>query len=101
MPVFVTVTVSAVEVEPTAVGGNARLLGESEIVEVPLVPEPVNATACGEPDALSVTARLAVMAPTAVGSKATDSVQFAPTARDVEQVFPEIRNELALAPIKA
>jgi hypothetical protein len=101
VPVFVNVIVCAAEVDPTAVEGKAKLLGESEIVELPLVPVPVNATVCGEPDALSVTARLAVSAPSAVGLKATDSVQFAPTARDVEQVFPEIRNEPALAPINA
>jgi hypothetical protein len=95
--VFVTVIVCAAEVPPTAVEGNTRLLGENEIVEVP--PVPVNATVCGEPDALSVAARLAVMAPFAVGLKATDSVQFAPTAKDVEHVFVVIRNELALAPV--
>jgi hypothetical protein len=99
VPVFVTVIVCAAEVPPTAVGGNTRLLGESEIVEIPPVPVPVNVTVCGEPDALSVTARLAVSAPAVVGSNATDSVQLAPTANDVEQVFVVIRNELALAPV--
>jgi hypothetical protein len=40
VPVFVTVIVCAAEVDPTAVEGNVRLLGESETVDVavPIVP---------------------------------------------------------------
>jgi hypothetical protein len=34
-----------------------------------------------------------------VGLKVTDSVQLAPTAKDVEQVFEGSRKELALAPV--
>jgi hypothetical protein len=96
--VLVIVIVCAAEVNPTSVSANVRPLGESEIVGTP--PVPVRATPCGEPVALSVATRLAVATPVAVGLNSIDSVQLAPGANKVKQVFPVSRNELALAPVK-
>jgi hypothetical protein len=55
-----------------------------------VVPEPLNATECGLPDALSVIAKLALRLPSAVGVKVTLMKQEAPAASVLEllgQVF--------------
>ena len=55
-----------------------------------VVPELLNATECGLPDALSVIAKLALRLPSAVGVKVTLMVQEAPAASVLEllgQVF--------------
>jgi hypothetical protein len=94
------VTTCAAEVAPTFVVAKVRLLGVNETVANE-APVPVSATVCGEPDALSVAARLAVAVPAAVGAKATDRVQLAPAASEVEQVFAVSRNSLASVPVNA
>ena len=49
-----------------------------------VVPEPLNATDCGLPDALSVIAKLALRVPSAVGVKVTLMKQEAPAASVLE-----------------
>lgn len=88
--------VCAAAVVPTYVKGNVRPL-ENESVGV--APVPVKAAVCGEPDALSVAAMLAVTVPSAVGLNAIDSMQLAPAANDVEQFFPVSTKALELAPV--
>jgi hypothetical protein len=61
-------------------------------------PVPVRGTLCGEPVASSVTTRLAVALPVAVGLKTMERVQLAPAAREGSQVLDRNENSLALAP---
>jgi len=93
------VIVCATEVEPKAVAAKVRPLGESKIVGGG-TPVPVSKMVCGEPVALSVAARLAVAAPSAVGLNPIHSMQLAPAASEVEQVLSVSRKSLALAPVK-
>jgi hypothetical protein len=100
VPVFLTVTTCAADVDPTVVDENVKADGERASVSVEaLVPVPDNATICGEPAALSVASRLAVSVPTATGLNATDSVQLAPAARVVPQVFADRTKLLASVPL--
>jgi hypothetical protein len=96
--VLVTVIVCAAEVVPTFVAAKVRLLGENETVANE-APVPVSVVVCGEFDALAFAARLAVAVPAAAGLNAIDSVQLAPAASDVRQVFPVSTNSLALVPV--
>ncbi len=52
-----------------------------------LTPVPLSGTLCGDPAAESVTSRLAVRVPAAVGVNVTEAVQCAPAANDVPQVL--------------
>jgi hypothetical protein len=70
------------------------------LIRIRYFPVPVSATVCGEPLALSVAARFPVSAPVAVGLKEMETLHVAPEASDAVQVCAEIRNELALAPVK-
>jgi hypothetical protein len=98
VPVFLKVTVSLVDVEPTAVLGKVTLVGEKAAVDAVGV-EPVKAMLCGELVALSVAVRVAVAEPVAVGLKARVRVQLTPAAREVLQVLPTMENSAALAPV--
>jgi len=80
--ILVSVTVLAGLVTPVATSAKLRLAGANLAV----VPTPVSGTSCGLPLALSVTLRLALRAPVAVGLNVTVKVQLAFTARDVVQV---------------
>jgi len=62
-----------------------------------LMPVPETGTACGLPEALSVTVTLAFRIPVAFGSKTTLMVQFAPAASVFPQVFV-CKNSLACGP---
>jgi len=97
--VFLSVTTCAAEVVPVFVVANFRLAGVNETV-ASAAPVPFSATVCGEPVALSVVVRLAVALPAAAGLNAIESVQLAPTARDVEQVLAVSKKSLALVPVK-
>lgn len=86
VPVLNTVSTWAGAVTPTLVEGNVRLLGEKLTVGR-LVAVPLSGTDCGEPAALSVATRFAEAEPATVGLKPIVSVQLAPAAREVPQVF--------------
>ena len=58
-------------------------------------PEPESPTVCGLPEALSVTERVPVLVPPAVGLKVTVIVQFAPAARAPPQLFVSEKSPLA------
>jgi len=75
VPVFLKVTVWAADVAKSTVTGNVSELTEGEAIG-PL-PLPVNDTDCGLPEALSVTRRLPLLVPVAVGLKVTLIVQLA------------------------
>ena len=95
--VLVTVSTCAAEVIPGAVAGKVRLAGEKDTV-IAASTEPLNGTLCGDPWALSVATRDALAVPEADGVKVIDSVQLAPAASEVLQVFPLRLNSLALVP---
>jgi len=61
-------------------------------------PVPLSEIVCGEPDALSVNATVALNDPVAVGAKTRNSEQLAPAARAVPQLSVW-RKELAFAPL--
>ena len=62
------------------------------------VPVPLIATACGDPDALSATDKLAVKDATDVGAKTTAIVQLLPASRELPQVFVCVKS-VGLAPV--
>ena len=78
-PVFLSVNVWAAEVDPFLVVAKERLLGDTVRVAAD-APVPERATFCGELDALSVMAQVAVSVPEAVGLNSMFTVQLAPAA---------------------
>ena len=62
------------------------------------MPVPLRGTLCGEPGALSVTSTAAERAPVAVGLKVTPTLQLAPAARVLLQVWFATMKEEALVP---
>jgi hypothetical protein len=89
----------AADALPDFVVGKLRLVGENETVAAESA-DPLNVTLCGDPAALSVANRLALAVPEAGAVKVIDSVQLAPAASEVPQVFPIRLNRLALVPEK-
>jgi len=80
-PLFVNVTLCAALVVDTCKLVNVKLVGLSVTAGAGgAVPVPLNPTLCGLPLALSVTFKLAVRIPVAVGVKLTLMVQLAPAA---------------------
>jgi len=101
VPEFFTVTTCAAVVEPTVVEAKVRLVGVSVTAgAAAAAPVPVRATAWGEPVALSAMESEAVNAPVAAGLNSTETVQVAPAASDVVQVFAETMKEVALVPVR-
>jgi hypothetical protein len=92
VPVFLSVTICAGEVKPSAVEAKDRLVGERVMASVGVAtPLPVSAAVCGDPVALSASERLAVSVPVAAGLNSTETAQDAPGASEAVQVFAEIR----------
>jgi hypothetical protein len=96
VPTLVRVTVFAGLVVPTATEPKSKLVGESFAV----VPIPLSVTFCGLPGALSVTDSLPVRFPICVGSKVTLTVQLAPAASELPQVWVCAKSP-ALVPVIA
>ena len=96
VPVFLSVTVFAVEVAPTAVVANVIVAGVR--LTTGAVPVPFNDTVCGDPDASSVTALVPVKVPAEVGVKVAVKVQLAAAVSVAPQVFDPRVNEDALVP---
>ena len=87
-PLFVTVTVCAALATFTCWLPKVTLEEESETDGVgALVPVPLNVMVCGLPVALSAIDSVPVRLPVVVGLKVTLTVQFAPAARLLPQVF--------------
>jgi hypothetical protein len=88
LPLFFSVTVCAALVVLTWWFPKLKLVGLRLTTGADsFVPEPLNATDCGLPDALSATDKLALRLPTAVGVKVTLMVQEAPASSVPGQVF--------------
>lgn len=88
-PSLFTVTESGALVVPTNVPGKVKLTGKTWTIGA--APSPVKLAVCGLPGALSVTDKVPVLVPEAVGAKLTSIVQLAPAASApvVEQLVPE------------
>ena len=86
VPVFLSVTDCAADVEPTLVEAKVRLVGERLTAGTP-TPVPLSETVCAAPDALSEMLSEAEAAPIAAGWKATETVQVALTASEVPQLL--------------
>jgi len=86
LPLFVTVTVWAALLVPTACEPKAMDAGETDTAGVEDVPVPVKATDVGLPAALVERETAAVVALAAVGVNVTEIVQCALAARELPQV---------------
>ena len=85
LPLLVSVTVCAALVVLTCWFPKLKLVGlRSTAGADAVVPEPLKATDCGLPEALSMKVRLALRLPVAVGVKVTLMVQEAPAASVLE-----------------
>ena len=82
LPTFVRVTVFGRLVVPSPVEPKLRLVDESLAV----VPNPLSATFCGLPEALSLMLSAAKRVPDAVGLNLTLILQLAPAANEVPQM---------------
>jgi len=82
VPTFVSVTVLAELVTQTATVPKLKVVGESLAV----VPIPLSETFCGLPAALSVTLKVALRLPDAVGLNVMLMVQLALAASELPQV---------------
>lgn len=85
VPVLVTVKDMLLLVVPTGCDGNVKLVGEG--VTMTVVPVPDNITLCGEVDELSVIVIEPGRLPPVVGENVTLTVQVAPPANEVPQLF--------------
>jgi hypothetical protein len=83
VPTLVRVTFLALLVVPMAWVENVKLTGESFAV----VPIPLSITFCGLPAALSLMLTAAVRVPLAVGLNVTLTLQLAPAANELPQVW--------------
>ena len=90
-PVFVTVTNCAALVVPTPVAGKVSELFD-RLTTGFSVPAPVKGTVCGLPVALPAIESVAERLPLAAGSKTSDTVHFAPAARDALQPFESLKS---------
>src|SRR5947207_5198574 len=102
-PVLVSVTAWGAPVVPTCWLPNARPAGLRPTAGAGIgVPVPLSATLCGLSAALSTKARLALRAPTAVGAKATSTVQVLPaaTVAPLQVSLPVVKSP-GLAPVSA
>ena len=89
VPVLESVTVCALVVVPILVLAKVRLVGDTPATGTPS-PVPLSAAVCVVPVTLlelSVTVRVALRLPGAVGLNVTEIVQFAPTATLLPQVL--------------
>jgi hypothetical protein len=87
VPVFLSVTVCAVEVEPET-AEKVSDVGEREAAGADaVVPVPLRATVCGEPVALSATESVAAKLVAEAGVKVTDMEQLALAASELPQVL--------------
>jgi len=84
LPVLVRVTVCAGLVVPIARVANVKLEGDSD-TDGDGTPVPLSVTVCGLLAALSVSVRVPLTLPVAVGAKLTLIVQLAPPAKDAPQ----------------
>lgn len=84
-PVFFSVTICGRPEVPTYWFGKVTVGGEKLI---PVMPVPVNGTACGLPGALSATESEALAAPRAFGLKVTRIPQLSVDGSDAGQLFP-------------
>jgi hypothetical protein len=82
-----TVWVAGVAVKPKSAAGGG------------VVAVPVNALVCGEPAALSLTLSVAESLPAAVGSNVTEMLHEAPAAREVPQLFDDVKAAV-FAPVR-
>src|SRR5207302_9012392 len=85
-PVFVSVTVCVAVVVSTVWLAKVSEAGERLAVVVDAVPVPVRPAVCGLPEALSVTLKLPVRVPDAVGENVTLMPQFPPNANEPPQL---------------
>jgi hypothetical protein len=92
VPVLVTVAVWVAEELPTTVVGNARLDGFVLRIGPGATPVPDSGTVSSMPDALIV--RFPAREPAAVGVNATATVQDAPAAMPLPQVFVWLKSPL-------
>ena len=82
---MLNVTLWAGLVVPTSWPANVRLVGDSAAAAA--IPLPLRAAVCGLPLALSVTDRVPVRVPVAVGVKLTLILQLAPAFRLAPQLL--------------
>ena len=101
VPEFLMVTTCAAVVMPTVVEAKVRLVGVRVTAGAAAAPVPVRLTVCGEPVALSAIDSEAVNAPVAAGLNSTEIVQLAAAAKEVVQVFAEMRKDVAFVPSAA
>jgi hypothetical protein len=87
VPVFFTVTTLAALVVPTVCAGNVSLVGVTVTAKPPETPVPERVTVWGEFAALSVIVIVPGRLPVVVGENVTVTVQVAPPANAVPQVF--------------
>lgn len=81
-----------------AVTGPVTAVAVSEKSTVPLVPVPVRVTFCGLPEELSVTLKVPVRVPEAVGVNVTLMLQFPPAASELPQLLVWPKSPLAAIP---
>jgi hypothetical protein len=87
VPVFLSVTVCAVEVDPET-AEKVREVGESEVTgAAAAVPVPLKVTVCGEPVALSAMESIAAKLAAEAGVKVTEMEQLALAASELPQVL--------------
>jgi hypothetical protein len=96
VPLFFTVTVWLALVVFSFCVPKLRLVGAR--LTTGAVPVPVSATVCGDPAALSVISKLAVLLPTAVGLNVTTAVRLAPTAMLDPQLFTKLKSPAFVPP---
>ena len=101
VPVFFSVETCAGLVPPTPMLPKLSDPGVSTATGAgAAVPEPLSTTVCGEPLALSVTARAALKLATDVGANVMEMLQLAPAASDAPQVLVCAKLP-AFAPVRA
>lgn len=96
---FVNVADCAALVDPTAVLGNPRLVGETVTLPDVAPPVPDNATVCGLLLDESATESVAARDPFVLGLNATEMLQLAAAARLLPQVLLEITKSPGFVPV--
>lgn len=101
VPPFVSVTVLAAPLLPTATEAQLKVEGLTEALPpvAPPVPNPESATVCGLGLALSLKFKIAVRVPLTVGANKTLTVQLAAAASVAPQVFEEIWKSSGFVPV--
>jgi hypothetical protein len=100
VPVFCRVVISGALVTPVAVLGKVREVGLRLTAELP-VPVPNRDTVCGELGAVSVKNMVELKEPVVDGVKVTLTTHDAAAPSEAPQVFEDIANREALAPLIA